>query len=437
MNKLSALSVAVLLAACSAPQATDPELDYRRAVNAFAEGRHDLARVYYASDLAKHPDRLESQRGLALAWLSGSGQSLEPALPVLESYLASVPQDDEIRRLYVRNLLLLGETSKAVAVARELHSPSERALLTAEALAAEDPLEAWQSLEPHLDPADSRAVALAASITKRLGDLPKALGHAQRAARLDPLRTPNWYLLGRLQLAAGEREAARRSLGVHQGLGQLTRGGPDGGPLSPIESLRVLDELGSDLPRESPQVRLLICRLRLEAGFIDQAQDDLPTVLETIGGGEGLELAEVLWRRGERAAAMNLYRQGLLEAPESRRARGGLVAALLAAEPGGDLDEARELLAAGLERDPHLARYHLLLGRLERAAGDMDRAAASLSHALELAPWNVPCRLELADLRLAAGNRQAASDLLDQAPERSPAVDGFRRARGLPPRRVP
>ncbi len=435
-----ALGFALALACGGREESSDDQ--YHRARNAFAERRYDLARVYYASDLASsdlanHPPRLESLRGLALAWLSGPGQSLEPALPALERYLEQVADDPEISHRYIKALLLLGDGLRATSHAAQLEPGVEQALLLAEALALANPHEAWEALAPCLDTEDgrrqdARCQALAASIAHQLDDRRRAQQHAEWAARLDPLAPANWYLLGRLRLSAGQREAAKRALEIHAGLTEMSHGGPQGGPLSAIESLRVLRSLAHDLP-DSLAIRLRQARLRLEAGFVDQALLALPDLIEdpALSVDERLGLADLLLRRDQRNLAEQLFRQALAEQPASQHARAGLASTLLASD---QLDEARELLLAGLELDPHLARYHLLLGRLEQVTNNLGGARRSLSRALDLAPWNVPWRLELAKVLLTAGDRQAASSLLDRAPQNTAALDNFRRHQRLAPK---
>jgi tetratricopeptide (TPR) repeat protein len=229
-----------------------------------------------------------------------------------------------------------------------------------------------------------------------------------------------------MRLLTGDRDGAARAFEVSAELGLL---GADGA-VTPVERLRVLDGLADRLPADHPALVLRRTVLRLEAGFVDEALAGVEMLRAggALDAATKIELAGLLARRGRSPPAKQLYEEVLGENTASRGARTGLVQVLL---EEGDLDAARWLLDEGHVQEPHLARYRVLLARLEGRQGDAEAALRWLDEAVELAPWETDWRLELAGLLVAEGHRRRAAEVLAEAPEGHPAIERFRLENGL------
>lgn len=188
------------------------------------------------------------------------------------------------------------------------------------------------------DPADGpdhRARGLDAAA---VGDWPEALGRFRQAVALapdDPML--NWYLGMALRLSGGDGEAAAAYL---------------------AEAAR-LD------PALTARAHLTIGVVREESGRVEEAigHFTLAASQASAGGEAHFRLADALRRSGRAAAALGRYEQ----VPDRRDARFGEVMALADL---GRWRDARDRLAAGVERHPWEPAFPLALARLLAAAPD-------------------------------------------------------------------
>ena len=408
-------------------------MSFHRGVNALDERRFERARVHFAEDLERHPEKPESWRLAGLAWASGSYQSATRAVEHWRRYLELRQDDVEIQVRLTRMLLLLGEWQEAQATSEYLGDDARFRVLRARAWLEIDPARATEEIAAATAGDDPRLHATAAEVYLRAGNHEQALLHAARAVELAPLDTTSTYLLARLRRRAGDAEAATELLATHQLLTRLT--GTAGAPEpSPVEALRLVRELE---PRIGEQhLRLEKLRRLVETGAHDEARALLP-VLGDLPTATRLELAGLAERLGELDVARGLL-EDALEQPAGERTsdreageREALYGLALLARRQGDAEGARERIEAGLERFPHCARFHHLLGRLELEAGQVEAAAGRFERALELAPWKSDCRIDLANLMLGEGRTDEVAALLNAAPGDDPAIDGYRRRHGL------
>ena len=427
-------SIAAALLSCG-PRADreDPDLAFHRGLNALDERRFERARAHFTEDLEHHPERAESRRLAGLAWASGSYQSATRTVEHWRRYLELRPDDVEIQSRLTRMLLLLGEWQEAQAASERLGEDAGSRVLRARALLEIDPARAAEAIAAAPAGDDPRLHATAAEIHLRAGDREQALLHATRAVELAPLDARSTYLLARLRRRAGDAEAAAELLATHQLLTRLT-GTAGAAEPSPVEALRLVRELEPRIGEHG--LRLEKLRRLVETGAHDEARTLLPR-LGDLPTATRLELAGLAERIGELDAARGLL-EDALERPAGERAgdrdageREALYGLALLARRQGDAGGARERVEAGLERFPHSARFHHLLGRLELEAGQVETAAGRFERALELAPWKSDCRIDLANLLLGESRSDEAAAVLDAAPGDDPAIDGYRRRHGL------
>ncbi len=444
---LVAGSIAACMLSCGPP--ADPDLAFHRGANALDERRFELARTYFAEDLERHPERSESWRLGGRSWMSGSYQSATRAVEHWQHYLDLQPDDVEVAIQLTRALLLLGEWRQAQSWSTRLDDSARSQVLRAQVWLETDPAKATEAIAAARESAhdDPRFHAVAVEVYRRTGDQQQALAHARRAVELAPADPRGTYLLARLEQQLGNAEGAANLLATHQLLTRLT--GAAGTPEpSPVEALRLLRQLEARLGAGDLGLRLKKLRLLVAGGERDQARAMLATFATVtpadLPPATRLELAGLAEKTGELDVARGLLEGVLRRQPPAdggvsfagdpdrdAREREALYGLALLARRRGDTSSARELLEESLERFPHTARSHHLLGRLELEAGRNEAAAERFERALELAPWNADCRIDLANLMLSEGRLGDADVLLSAAPGEDPAIDNYRRRHGL------
>ncbi len=415
-----------LVLACGPKSEPVPaDLAWLRAQNAEAEGRFDWARIYYRQDLAAHPDRLASQRGEAISWLSGYQQSLSQGALLLRRYLERQPDDDLVQRL-VRTLLLLGDWEQARTWVDRLAPSPAADLLRAEAWLPADLEVAHRAASQALghDPQLARGHALLAQIAESRGQPEDALFHAREAVARDPFDFQSFYLIGRLLRQQGDRAGALQALELHQGLRQLFHDGTMQ-PLAPEAALTLFEKLLPQLPQATFAVKKKQLELLFQTGRLGPAQ----ALAEELAAAplasrqDLLEVATWAGEQGRTALARKLFTQVQASHPQDRGANASL--ALLDLDRG-ELAAASTRLQAALAADPHFARYHYLLGRVARAQDQPQVALAHWLQATLLAPWEWPWREDLANLLLSLGEIERFQAVLSETPEETPAAAAYR-----------
>ncbi len=422
----------------------DPDLAFHRGVNALDERRFDQARVYFAEDLERHPERRQSWRLAGRSWMSGALMSPTRAVAYWRRYLELSPGDAEITIQLTRALYILGQWQEAQAWSERLDDSSRSHLLRASVFLEIDPERARQAIEAAESTAgdDPHFHATAAQVYHQTADPERALAHASRAIELSPLDLKSTYLSARLRQQLGNGEAAAELLATYQLLARLTGTGSTPEP-APAQALRLLLELEPGVDSEAAEFRLRKLRLLVENGWQDEARPLLEklAVPAELPPATRLELAGLAEELGQLTVARDLLDSVLREAPSGdglaaqadrdAREREALHGLALLAYRRDDRAGSRELIADGLERFPHAGRFHHLLGRLELAAGDSPAAAKRFARALELTPWKADCRIDLANLWLSEGRIDDVVALLSQAPGPDPALDHYRRRHDL------
>ncbi|MBZ0114286.1 MAG: tetratricopeptide repeat protein [Thermoanaerobaculia bacterium] len=403
------------------------DLEFVRAQNALAQGREDWARVHFRRDFERHPERVESLRGEASAWMSGAQQSYSEAVNALRGVLERDPTDQESRRLLVRALLNLGDWDLAQSEARDLDDSEPSRLLLAESLRETDAEEAREVLERALDAgAESWSVhSLASEVFERLGDFERSAEEAQRAIRQNPLDYSSYYRLGRQARRRGDVEEATELLETHQLLARLVGDGTMSPP-PPQDALSLLDRLAARGGVETFAVQRRRAELLLEAGRLAEAENLIRELGQNNEAGisDLLEMARDLGDAGRLASSRSLFEGVLGLDPHNRGAVSSLAFLDL---DRGEVETARRRLDEAIQADPDFARYHYLRGRVAVTDGEELVALGSFGEAVNLAPWEAGWRVELVDLLRATGDEARAREILFEAPEASAILDDYRR----------
>lgn len=415
----------VLTAACGAGNA--PELDRLRGLAAVDQGRHDLARQYFAADFERHPDRVESLRDGAIAWTQGYQRSRSEARRLLTLYLERAPEDVDARQRLVVELLADADP-EAARVAAALDRSPRSDLLRALTAEHHDPAAAESWLEEALGatPDVAGGWALGARLAEARGDHQLAAERARAALATQPFDYRSAYLLARVERRRGDAAAAARALALHEALAELEADGTRPRP-APEQELALLERVRDELGDRAVVLRLRLAQALLALGRRIDAEEVAATLVEDpeIDAVDLLRLATVADDAGARALTRRLVETALARSPGSP----GAVASLAVLEwREGRPAKALELARGGLAAHPHFARLRYLEGVARRDLGDGEGAVASLGEAVRLAPWEWAWRGDLALALTAAGRQSEARQLIADAPESPPGWRAWRRA---------
>lgn len=397
-------------------------IEIARARNAVALGRQDWARIYYAEDLRRHPERLESLRGVGIGWISGREGSLSRGIESLERYLELQPEDDQIRFELAEARHRRGEVEAALAALEGVTESSLSRLLRSQILLDLDPERAQVEVEAAAQESPgSFAVELqSAKVEQRLGNLRGAAAHAQRAIELEPLRHEAYVLGANLQRRLGDDSAAARALELYRITHELSSVG--GRPRrSPRRQLELLRELIGHLTTVPPAVRQRLVVELVAAGEWGEAEGEVQALVgdPAVTSDDLAQLGSVLRDRGRSDLAAGVYSRVLELRPDHLGALTQL--AWISLERGDD-PAAEAYLERGFGVDPDHGPFHFALARLHQQAGRAGEGEAALRRAVDLVPWLAAYRIALVDALLAKGDRSGALDVLDEAPAQDPLV---------------
>jgi len=411
------MAALVCLAGCL-PQPDD--LSLIRARNAMAQDRADWARRYYAEDRLRHPDRLESLLGEAVAWSTGYQRSRAQTRELLRQYLEVQPRDQEALVRYINELLVVRDQAEAESRLEFLDGSADSDFLRARVEAIRRPERALDLVVSVLDraPENAAAWALKAELEDQLGRQALSISSAQRALALDPFRYSTVYLLARQYRRMGKIQAADDALEMHEIVAALQADGTRKA-VSASEELDLLESLRPFIDSEAGVFRARLVAALFRAGrvteAIAEAEREIDERIHPVS--ELASLAVIADEAGARALARRLFEEITDRQPEHVGAQASLVMLDLEA---GRLEGAGARLADAKTAHPNFARLVYLGGRLALVQGDGDEAVEAFDCALLLAPWEWQWRAALAELHLARGDRTALKRIVDEAPETPP-----------------
>ncbi len=358
-----------------------------------------LSAAYGAIELDRLPEAQELLAGLPqddprVRLLSARLQLLlqkpREAIAGLEPLLEKAPPglDLSIRHYLAEAHLAMGQSSEAIAVleGKVGNDPAMALLMGRAQYRAGNPADAVTVLEPFADkalgtePATPAEQRFAASFAREYGqalvatsDWAGAIGVLGKATRYDPQNLQAWQLLGRAQLASGNREEGAKSMARVRDLQNAEKSNtakvneqeryakdPTGRSLEDARKLVVAGRIDEalalirqeiDLAPTDPRPRAFEVTTLIGAKRTDEA---LKSVERALAGAPGNP--DLLYLRGavrmnlnDLAAAEKDYRQVLAAQPGHVAAMNDLAVLLIS---DGRKDEARELLKKVLEIRP-------------------------------------------------------------------------------------
>jgi len=362
-----------------------------------AEAR--LAAAYGAVELDRLPEGAEFLKDLPadnprVRLLQGrillNQQKPREGLALLEPLLKDGPLelDLSVRRYLATGRLAVGESGAAVELLKGKvgDDPSLAVLLGRAYYQDGKPAEAITVLEPFARnllagaPSSPSERALMAELALTYGQAlvgvskwPEAAAALTRATQLDPQSIQAWQLLGRAQLAGGQREDADRSM----------------------EKFRQLEAA-----QKSNTAR------------INEAQRNVddPT-------GRNLKRAMAAALEGRTAEALVQIRQEITLQPKDPRPRMAQIMTLLSAKRPKDALTAAEEAVTALPGDPDLL---YLRGAARMAVRDLPGAEKDLRQTLQVRPNHLGAMSDLAVLLTTTGKKEEARQLLRKVLELKP-----------------
>lgn len=284
----------------------------------------------------------------------------------------------------------------------------ERELLAASAVGR-------QTIEPDL---------LLVSLHLRRHDADKALAAAQSFIGKQPQNPVGHVLAGTALLAQQKNADARRSFEA-----ALTLQAAHVPALRALAELDLADGKAADAQRrfdaalaKTPDDEPLLVATAAFQQQVGRGEEAAKTLRRAIAAhprasAPVVELVQLLLRRKESAAALELAQDAAQRNPEEMALTLLLATAQEAA--GAGRDAVRTLTAAAV-KDPKASAPLIQLGRLQSRLGEHDRAAVTLARALERAPDDDGVLRDLAGAYLRAGKADAALKVGRELQQRRP-----------------
>lgn len=362
-----------------------------------AEAR--LAAAYDAVELERIPEGTELLKDLPVdnprvRLLQGRIQLMQQkpreGIALLQPLLANGPPelDLSVRRYLAEGHLAIGESSAAVELVKgKVGDDASLALLLGRAYYKDgNPAEAIAVMEPFArnllagEPSTPSERALMASLALEYGQAlvgtskwPEAIAALTRATQLDEQNIQAWQLLGRAQLAGGQREDATRSM----------------------EKFRQLEAA-----QKSNTARI----------NEDQRNIDDPT-------GRNMKHAMSVALAGRTEEALAQIRQEITLQPRDPRPRTAQVMTLLNAKRAKEALTAAEEAMKAVPGDPDLL---YLRGAARMAVRDFPGAEKDLRQTLQVRPNHLGAMSDLAVLLTTTGKKEEARQLLRKVLELKP-----------------
>lgn len=329
--------------------------------------------------------RLLSARRLLLV------QKPRDAITLLEPMLKSAPPslDPSVRHYLAEAYLAMGQSGEAINLIQGKvgNDPSIALLLGRAQYRAGNPADTVATLKPFADQVLGGAEPTAPAERSFTADFAREYGQAlvatsdwttaaavlQKSAHLDPENIQTWQLLGRAQLAGGQREEGAKSM----------------------ERVRQIQA------QQKPNTA--------KVNEQERGQAD-PT-------GRNLEEARKLAAQGKLDAALDLIHQEAALAPSDPRPRAAEITTLIAAKRP---EEALKSAEAGVAANPGNPDFLYLRGAVRMGMRDLPAAEKDYRQALQAKPDHVAAMNDLAVLLITDGRKDEARALLKKVLEIRP-----------------
>ena len=320
-----------------------------------------------------------------------SVQKPRDAIALLEPLLKGAPPslDPSVRHYLAEAYLAMGQSGEAINLIQGKvgNDPSIALLLGRAQYRAGNPADTVATLKPFADKVLGGAEPTAPAERAFTADFAREYGQAlvamsdwagatealQKSAHLDPENIQTWQLLGRAQLASGQREEGAKSM----------------------ERVRQIQA------QQKPNTA--------KVNEQERGQAD-PT-------GRNLEEARKLAAQGKLDAALEIIRQEAALAPSDPRPRAAEITTLIAAKRPEDALKAAE---AGLAANAGNPDFLYLRGAVKMGMRDLPAAEKDFRQALQARPDHVAAMNDLAVLLITDGRKDEARALLKKVLEIRP-----------------
>jgi len=266
------------------------------------------------------------------------------------------------------------------------------------------------------------------------GDLQAARKALETSLGLDPLQAETLLELGRLAATQGRTEEAlerlREAAALDAGPQVITRIGEALGNLGQVDEAEACFRRALNADSSIVAARFNLALARLVAGSPEDARGLLEEVVAVRPdlAPAWLQLGGALNALGRYQEAVDAFRRHLAIAPENPVGLTWLGASL---QFLGDFDSAERAYRAALDADPEFADAHTNLGKLLMAQGDAGEAENHFRRALHARPGHVQALSGLAARLDEEGQYDEALRLAEEGALKAPAILGPIHARIL------